>query len=132
MKLLNVSTGHRETYKIKLESSLLWEAALGIAAITHDKLRSTLEKENLLEKAREKGFSEELNKELAYLTEHNTWKALLQLLHELRNMTLKASKHLLRQKIIRNSAIIACRLWARPWSRTMTKLPMVMAKLFKI
>lgn len=81
MKIIDLSKGRRETYEIKMKYSLLWESALGIAAITNEKLKHTLE---FMSPFSEKNFdpiSKELEKELDYVTKNNTWKSLLQLLY---------------------------------------------------
>ncbi|MGD6966949.1 ArsR/SmtB family transcription factor [Rossellomorea vietnamensis] len=82
MEVHSIGSRKRETYKIELKSSLLWEAALGISAITNDSLISTLEfsKKELDEISG--SFSSELQAHLTYVRENNTWKALLQLLHQ--------------------------------------------------
>ncbi|QHT45488.1 winged helix-turn-helix transcriptional regulator [Bacillus sp. SB49] len=83
MELFSAGTKlNRETYEVEVKSSLLWEAALGIAAITNDSLLDTLEWK---EKDRElilASFSSDMIDHLSYVKEHNTWKTLLQLLHQ--------------------------------------------------
>ncbi|OZS76922.1 transcriptional regulator [Tetzosporium hominis] len=82
MEILQTTGRKRQTYKIQLEQSLLWEAALGIAAITNSRLINTLElKESYWSNIREIA-TEELIKELHYVENHNTWKAILQILHQ--------------------------------------------------
>lgn len=81
MKLLNLSSGTKITYKVHMKYSVLWECALGIAASTYDELHHTLEKSekywtNTIEK-----LSKEAQEELAYSKKNNTWKTLLQLLY---------------------------------------------------
>lgn len=44
MELIRHTIRARETYEVKIESSLLWECALGIAAVTNTRLISHLEK----------------------------------------------------------------------------------------
>ena len=80
MNILTITGRKRESYKVDLEYSLLWECALGIAAITNSPLLDTLEKKSEFEKLRHK-MPDELIRELKYVEEHNTWKSLLQLLH---------------------------------------------------
>ncbi|MTH52280.1 helix-turn-helix domain-containing protein [Bacillus mangrovi] len=70
----------RGTYTAQIRQSLLWEAALGIAAVTNSRLIGTLEKKDW--KHLKKGMPERLLKELDTIEKNNTWKALLQLLHE--------------------------------------------------
>lgn len=82
MEILETTGRKRQTYKIQLEHSLLWEAALGIAAITNSRLIHTLElKKSYWSNIRETA-SEELVEELHYVESHNTWKAVLQILHQ--------------------------------------------------
>ncbi|MEC2555058.1 ArsR family transcriptional regulator, partial [Bacillus tropicus] len=55
---------------------------LGIAAITHKRLIDTLEKsQNEWEEIRQ-SLTKEMREQLQFVEEHNTWKALLQLLYE--------------------------------------------------
>ncbi|TLS37187.1 ArsR/SmtB family transcription factor [Pseudalkalibacillus caeni] len=77
------STGRkRETYNVEVKHSLLWECALGIAAITNSRLLETLEKPASFWKEAKVSFSTELLEQLEFVEKNNTWKALLQLLHE--------------------------------------------------
>jgi len=80
MNLLTITGRKRESYEVELEYSLLWESALGIAAITNTPLVDTLEKNHEFEKLRHEMPAELIN-ELDYVEQHNTWKSLLQLLH---------------------------------------------------
>lgn len=80
MNTLTITGRKRESYKVELEYSLLWECALGIAAITNTPLLDTLEKKRTFELLRNE-IPDELVSELNYVEEHNTWKSLLQLLH---------------------------------------------------
>ncbi|MFZ3580245.1 ArsR/SmtB family transcription factor [Virgibacillus sp. DJP39] len=79
------STGvkrEREKYTVEVKSSLLWESALGIAAITNESLIDTLD---LSEKERElvdQSLSKDMKEQLKYVQKHNTWKTLLQILHQ--------------------------------------------------
>ncbi|MBM7554159.1 ArsR/SmtB family transcription factor [Thalassobacillus pellis] len=82
MEIFSATSRPRETYKVELEYSLLWECALGIAAITNTALLKSLEKEKEYWKGIKQSLSAETRKELEYVRERNTWKALLQLLHE--------------------------------------------------
>ncbi|MGM7681308.1 ArsR/SmtB family transcription factor [Cytobacillus sp. Hm23] len=82
MKVLNTSTAKRESYAVKFDFSLMWESALGIAAITYTEMLSTLDQpqdywDNIFD-----SITGELSKELDLVQKENTWKALLQLLHE--------------------------------------------------
>ncbi|MGP4062828.1 ArsR/SmtB family transcription factor [Halobacillus sp. H74] len=82
MELFSTGTKKRETYTIEVKFSLLWEAALGIAAITNQRLRDTLEYSEAQWVAINDSLSEEMVAHLEYVQKKNTWKALLQLLHE--------------------------------------------------
>src|SRR5690348_2928881 len=88
MKILDYSNPNRESYTISFHSSLLWESALGIAAITHDKLRETLTEEAFFSPVHTGEISTKLATELKTVHAHNTWKALLQLLHHLEDHSL--------------------------------------------
>lgn len=79
MEVFNTSFGNRETYRVQVEGSLLWEAALGIAAITNESLRKTLSEDVANNSS---ALSDTLTKELESVQTHNTWKALLQVNHE--------------------------------------------------
>lgn len=72
----------RETYKVKLEYSLLWECALGIAAITNKPMLKTMEKSYEEWQEMRRNLSRSLSSELEHVEKNNTWKALLQLLHQ--------------------------------------------------
>jgi predicted DNA-binding protein YlxM (UPF0122 family) len=81
MDVLNFTSRKRATYQIQFEYSLLWECALGIAAITNTPIINTLEKPQKYWQNIRDNLSKELLKELEYVEKNNTWKALLQLLH---------------------------------------------------
>ncbi|KZZ86166.1 ArsR/SmtB family transcription factor [Bacillus sp. SJS] len=72
----------RETYQVEVRYSLLWEAALGITAITNTPLIKTLEQPESEWKRIKDSLQEEMLDHLDYAEKNNTWKALLQLLHE--------------------------------------------------
>jgi DNA-binding transcriptional ArsR family regulator len=81
MKRLNIGR-NRTTYQVELLHSPLYEAALGIAAATYDQMHHTMEHppdywQQLLTE-----LPPEVQAEVAYAKEHNTWKTLLQLLHQ--------------------------------------------------
>ncbi|MGD6834536.1 ArsR/SmtB family transcription factor [Sutcliffiella halmapala] len=80
MNVLNIGGKNRDTYQVHLDYSLLWESALGIAAITNSRLFETLEKKREFERQLET-MPKELSVELNYVEKNNTWKCLLQLLH---------------------------------------------------
>ena len=82
MDVLHMTSRKRETYEIKIEASLLWESALGIAAITNKRLIETLEKQKESWDQLKKSLSTSLVKELTIVEKENTWKALLLLLHQ--------------------------------------------------
>ena len=82
MDIFLIGSRERETYSVELKYSLLWEAALGIAAITNDALVETLDLTKEEREMMKASFSPELKKHLKYVKEHNTWKTLLQLLHK--------------------------------------------------
>lgn len=80
MNTLTITGRKRESYIVELEYSLLWECALGIAAITNSPIVDTLEKKSAFDTLRNE-MPDELIMELNYVEENNTWKSLLQLLH---------------------------------------------------
>ncbi|TMU87579.1 winged helix-turn-helix transcriptional regulator [Bacillus sp. BHET2] len=82
MDVLQMTSRRRETYEIKIEASLLWETALGIAAITNKRLIDTLEKPKESWDQLKKSLSKQLIRELTFVENENTWKALLLLLHQ--------------------------------------------------
>jgi predicted DNA-binding protein YlxM (UPF0122 family) len=84
MNVLNIAGRKRESYQIHLDYSLLWESALGIAAITNSRLFDTLEKKREFKRQLEM-MPTELSLELNYAEKNNTWKCLLQLLHSYQN-----------------------------------------------
>ncbi|WP_102272594.1 ArsR/SmtB family transcription factor [Cytobacillus massiliigabonensis] len=81
MDILNLTGRKKETYQIQLEYSLLWECALGIAAITNTPLIKTLEKQQDYWTDIKSSLSKDLLQHLDFVEKNNTWKALLQLLH---------------------------------------------------
>ncbi|SDM92269.1 ArsR/SmtB family transcription factor [Sediminibacillus halophilus] len=81
METIQTSARNRETYRIEVKYSLLWECALGIAAITNTSLLSSLEKNETEWKSTKAALSSEMLSQLELVEKHNTWKALLQLLH---------------------------------------------------
>lgn len=83
MKALNrASLEQRRTYKVELVHSLLWECALGIAAVTYREIYPTLEKPASYWEDRKAVLPEKVVDELDFVEKHNTWKTLLQLLHQ--------------------------------------------------
>lgn len=82
MEVLNTTSRRRESYKVQMKYSLLWECALGIAAITHKRLIPTLEKQEAEWDKIKESLHEEMLEHLKFVERHNTWKALLQLLYK--------------------------------------------------
>ncbi|SDK27530.1 ArsR/SmtB family transcription factor [Sediminibacillus albus] len=81
MEFVQTSSRKRETYQILIKYSLLWECALGIAAVTNTPLLSSLERtENDWRKLKQ-SLSGKMLDHLAEVEKNNTWNALLQLLH---------------------------------------------------
>ncbi|MDF2679308.1 MAG: transcriptional regulator [Brevibacillus sp.] len=70
------------TYRVELAYSPLFEAALGIAAATYDQIHPTLEHPPSHWKHLQSQLPLEVEKELMYAKQHNTWKTLLHLLHQ--------------------------------------------------
>ncbi|OAK05049.1 transcriptional regulator [Bacillus wiedmannii] len=82
MEVYHITSRNRETYNVQVKYSILFECGLGIAAITHKRLIDTLEKsQNEWEEIKE-SLTEEMREHLQFVEEHNTWKALLQLLYK--------------------------------------------------
>jgi biotin operon repressor len=82
MDILQTTSRKRETYEVRVEASLLWECALGIAAITNSRLIDTLEKPKESWDRLKKTLSEPLMEDLKMVEKNNTWKSLLLLLHQ--------------------------------------------------
>lgn len=82
MEILRTTSLKRETYQVQLKASLLWECALGIAAVTNDRLIDTLDKPKVYWDKMRESLPDALLYELNFVETHNTWKALLQLLHQ--------------------------------------------------
>ncbi|WP_053217551.1 hypothetical protein [Virgibacillus senegalensis] len=82
MEIIQTSARRRETYRVELKHSLLWECALGIAAITNIPLLSSLEKNEAEWKTIKAALSSDMQSQLEVVQKRNTWKALLQLLHQ--------------------------------------------------
>ncbi|PLR66309.1 MULTISPECIES: ArsR/SmtB family transcription factor [Bacillaceae] len=81
MNILNTSF-ERKSFEVEVKHSILFECALGIAMITYPKLHDQLDKPKHYWDSVRSSFSEKLNADLQFCQEHNTWKMLLQLLHE--------------------------------------------------
>lgn len=82
MEVLHVTSRKRETYDVQVKHSILFECALGIAAITNMRLIDTLDRsQGEWEKIRQ-SLSDEILEHLHFVEKHNTWKALLQLLYQ--------------------------------------------------
>ncbi|WP_339226338.1 winged helix-turn-helix domain-containing protein [Oceanobacillus sp. FSL K6-2867] len=82
MDIISATVKKRETYSVYINYSPLWECALGIAAITNTPLLDSLEKSVSHWKEMRDSFSKRLRDQLDYVEKNNTWKALLQLLHQ--------------------------------------------------
>ncbi|MEN1969226.1 winged helix-turn-helix domain-containing protein [Lentibacillus sp. N15] len=82
MEILKTTGRGRETYNVQVKYSLLWECALGIAAITNSRLIETLEQSMDFWKTTQKRMSTELTEALDDVEKNNTWKSLLLLLHQ--------------------------------------------------
>ncbi|MEI2663021.1 ArsR/SmtB family transcription factor [Rossellomorea sp. LJF3] len=82
MDVLHMTSRKRETYEVRIESSLLWECALGIAAVTNTRLIDTLEKPKASWDKLKKSISRPLIRDLKFVEKNNTWKSLLLLLHQ--------------------------------------------------
>lgn len=82
MDIIHATSRKRKTYDVELTCSLLWECALGIAAVTNTALINTLEKSVTYWEELRKNLSKNLLDHLDYVEKNNTWKALLQLLHQ--------------------------------------------------
>ncbi|GAE26644.1 transcriptional regulator [Halalkalibacter wakoensis JCM 9140] len=82
MEVLHTTGRKRETYDVQLAFSPLWECALGIAAVTNSRLMNTLEKPAIYWEELKGSLSKNLLNHLEFVEKNNTWKALLQLLHQ--------------------------------------------------
>ncbi|MFA2811436.1 ArsR/SmtB family transcription factor [Bacillus mycoides] len=82
MEVFHVTSRKRETYNVQMKYSILFECALGIAAITHKRLIDTLEKTQSEWEEIRQSLSHEMIEHLQFVEKHNTWKALLQLLYD--------------------------------------------------
>ncbi|MFS0561422.1 helix-turn-helix domain-containing protein [Terribacillus sp. 179-K 1B1 HS] len=89
MQIIQTGFKAKHDYTIRFETSLLWEAALGIAAVTNAPLAGTLEHVEKMWDDPDNDFSTDLQQELDKIHQYNTWKALLQLLHHSNARTLK-------------------------------------------
>ncbi|MCJ7841065.1 ArsR family transcriptional regulator [Lederbergia sp. NSJ-179] len=82
MEIIHATSRKRETYDVQIAYSPLWECALGIAAVTNSQLINTLEKPATYWEKLKETLSTNLLNHLNYVEKNNTWKALLQLLHQ--------------------------------------------------
>lgn len=82
MEVFHMTSRKRETYEVRIEASLLWECALGIAAVTNSRLIDTLEKPKESWEKLKNSLSETLIEDLKFVGKNNTWKSLLLLLHQ--------------------------------------------------
>lgn len=90
MDVLSTTGRRRETYQIEIKYSTLWECALGIAAVTNTPLLDSLERPMSYWKETRAILPKELREHLDDVGRNNTWKALLQLLHQKDFETLSA------------------------------------------
>ncbi|WDF05594.1 MULTISPECIES: ArsR/SmtB family transcription factor [Shouchella] len=81
MDVIHSTVRKRKTYEVVIHRSILWECALGIAAITNDRLLHTLDKPTSYWTKLRSSLSQELQDNLNLVQKNNSWKALLQLLH---------------------------------------------------
>ncbi|MFS0784979.1 metalloregulator ArsR/SmtB family transcription factor [Shouchella sp. 1P09AA] len=88
MDIIHSTVRKRKSYQVEVKYSILWECALGIAAITNEPLHETLERPISYWDRVKSELPASLLRELEYVQKHNTWKGLLQLLHELNEPTL--------------------------------------------
>ncbi|MFD1019860.1 ArsR/SmtB family transcription factor [Thalassobacillus hwangdonensis] len=82
MGIFTATSRKRETYKVEIAQSLLWECALGIAAVTNGRLLDTMETSKAEWGKLRNRLSDQLNDQLDLVQQNNTWKTLLQLLHQ--------------------------------------------------
>lgn len=82
MDVFSTTGKRRETYQVEVSYSVLWESALGIAAVTNTPLLDSLEKPMSYWKEIRGALPQELREHLDDVEKNNTWKALLQLLHQ--------------------------------------------------
>jgi len=82
VEVISTTGRKRETYQVEIKHSPLWECALGIAAITNRRLLDSLDKPTIYWKEVRANLSKDLQAQLDYVETNNTWKALLQLLHQ--------------------------------------------------
>lgn len=80
MKILDFSVGN-QSCDMEVHASLLFETALGLAAVTYTGIRDTLERTTAEWDEIIARLSPEAQQELEFCAEHNTWQALLRLLH---------------------------------------------------
>ncbi|MFP3719284.1 metalloregulator ArsR/SmtB family transcription factor [Niallia circulans] len=82
MKVFSATGRKQETYQVEMNYSLLWECALGIAAITNERLLDSLDQPKSYWENVRTNLPQNLQAQLDYVEANNTWKALLQLLHQ--------------------------------------------------
>ncbi|RDW16246.1 ArsR/SmtB family transcription factor [Oceanobacillus chungangensis] len=90
MEIIHATSRKRETYDVQLDYSPLWECALGIAAVTNSRIINTLERPAAYWEELKGTLSTNLLKHLDYVEKNNTWKALLQLLHQIESNNMNA------------------------------------------
>lgn len=82
MELFSAGGRKRETYEVEVKNSLLWETALGIAAVTNQSLIDTLDYSKNQWQEMKQSLSKDTLAQLEIVEERNTWKTILLLLHE--------------------------------------------------
>ncbi|WP_163579749.1 ArsR/SmtB family transcription factor [Gracilibacillus saliphilus] len=83
MELYSTSTKlSKNKYSVEIKASLLWESALGIAALTNDSLIETLDISRKNRELIDHSLSKVMKEHLEYVRKNNTWKTLLQILHQ--------------------------------------------------
>lgn len=89
VEIIHATSRKRETYDVQIAYSTLWECALGIAAVTNSQLINTMEKPAAYWEELKGTLSTNLLNHLDYVEKNNTWKALLQLLHQIEGNNVK-------------------------------------------
>ncbi len=70
MEVYHITSRKRETYNVQVKYSILFECALGIAAITHKRLIDTLEKSQNEWEEIKKSLTEEMREHLQFVEEN--------------------------------------------------------------
>lgn len=67
MEVYHITSRKRETYNVQVKYSILFECALGIAAITHKRLIDTLEKSQNEWEEMKQSLTEEMREHLQFV-----------------------------------------------------------------